>query len=72
MNKLHILDEIRRAAAANGGVPLGRRRFRNETGIKESDWYGKFWRSWGEAVREAGYQPNKVQTAFAEDLVRSN
>jgi hypothetical protein len=43
MTKGHILSEIRRTAAANGGVPLGVRRFFAETGVKESDWHGRFW-----------------------------
>jgi hypothetical protein len=50
IDKAHILDEIRRTAKANGGAPLGRARFEDETGIRAADWYGKHWRSWGEAV----------------------
>jgi len=38
MNKQHILQEIKRTATANDGIPLGRLRFFRETGIKESDW----------------------------------
>jgi hypothetical protein len=64
MNKQHILDEIKRTAEANGGVPLGRQRFLTETGIRESDWIGRFWTKWSDAVREAGYEPNTKQTAF--------
>lgn len=56
--KGHILAEIRRTTGANGGVPLGRRRFEQETGVKESDWSGRYWATWGEAVSEAGYSPN--------------
>jgi hypothetical protein len=67
IDKAHILDEIRRTAAANGGAPLGRSRFQEETGIREADWYGKHWRSWGEAVTEAGYSPNELQCAFADE-----
>jgi len=65
--KDHILQEIRRTAEANGGAPLGRSRFKQETGIREADWYGKHWRSWGEAVTEAGLAPNEWQAALPED-----
>lgn len=43
MNKEFILAEIVRTARENGGVALGRDRFRAATGIKDSDWHGKFW-----------------------------
>ena len=69
MDKQHILDEIRRTAILNGGVPLGRARFQAETGIAQSDWYGKYWRTWGDAVTEAGYTANQLQRAFDEDHV---
>ncbi len=66
MNKAHILEEIRRTAKKNGDVPLGRSRFLAETGIRESDWLGKFWIKWSDAVREAGYEPNTKQQPFDE------
>ena len=50
MEKQHIIDEIKRTAEKNGGVPLGKRRFFSETGIAESDWYGKYWVKWSDAV----------------------
>ncbi len=64
MDQAYILEEIRRTAAANGGVPLGRARFTSETGIKESDWLGIHWARWGDAVREAGLAPNQLQAAY--------
>lgn len=67
MTRQHILAEIKRTADANGGVPLGRERFLSETGIKDTDWYGKYWGSWNDAVREAGYAPNPLQSAFTDD-----
>ena len=67
MNKRHILEEIKRTAEANGGVPLGRQRFLTETGIRESDWSGRFWTKWSDAVREAGYEPNVKQAAFENE-----
>ncbi len=66
MNKEHILQEIRRTAEANGGVPLGRRAFLTETGIRQADCIGKYWARWNDAVREAGYTPNQL-TARYED-----
>jgi Meiotically up-regulated gene 113 len=78
MIKQHILDEIQRTAAANGGQALGVGRFEQETGIKESDWRGKYWARWGDAVAEAGLSPNRLNSAYDEahllkmlaDLVR--
>jgi len=69
MKRDNILSEIRRTAAANGGVPLGRQRFLQETGIKEADWSGKLWARWSDAVREAGFEPNELQGAYADDFV---
>jgi hypothetical protein len=69
MNKQHILDEIRRTATDNKGQPLGRMKFFKQTGIKESDWIGKFWIRWGDAVQEAGFEPNEKQSAFEENTL---
>jgi hypothetical protein len=69
MDKHHILNEIKRFAEENGGVPLGRARFQAETGIATSDWYGKYWARWGDAVQEAGFQPNTLQSAYDDDFL---
>ena len=69
MTKQHILDEIKRTANANAGIPLGFRRFFDETGIKVSDWSGKYWVRWSEAVIEAGYTPNQKTQAFDDELL---
>ena len=66
MNKEHILEEIKRTAEENNGVALGREKFEKETGIRYSDWYGKFWTRWNDALCEAGYPPNKMQAAYDE------
>jgi len=72
MTKEHILSEIRRTAGANGGVPLGVQRFFAETGVKESDWHGRFWARWGDAQKEAGFQPNEFNAArTGEDLLNN-
>lgn len=69
MDKEHILSEIRRTTKVNGDKPLGSRRFFNETGIKDSDWLGKYWARWNDALKEAGYNPNQLQTAYPEELL---
>ena len=70
ITKPHILDEIRRTAAENGGKALGQNRFRNETEIKEYDWKAH-WARWGDALVEAGFAPNQLQAAIRkEELVK--
>jgi hypothetical protein len=69
MNKEHILQEIKRTAKANEGVPLGRLRFFRESGIKESDWKGKYWARWNDAVSEAGFEPNQKTSSYDEVLL---
>lgn len=65
----HILNEIRRIAKEQGGVPPGRRRFTQATGIDESEWYGVIWARWNDALAEAGFQPNRLQGKLPSDLV---
>jgi len=72
MTKERILTEIRRTAAANNGVPLGQERFLAETGIQPSDWTGKFWARWGDALLEAGFQPNQLKTARSDEDLLGN
>jgi len=69
MDKQHILREIQRTAKANAGVPLGREKFLQETGIRESDWSGIHWARWGDALREAGFTANELQSAHDEDYL---
>ena len=66
MNKQHILEEIRRMAKAAGGVAPGKRAFETETGVRESDWLGKYWVRWNDAVTEAGCMPNQKRVAYSE------
>ena len=69
MTKDQILSEIRRTAEENGGIPLGKQKFLKETGIKVSDWNGKLWARWGDAILEAGYSPNKLQDSIADEVL---
>lgn len=63
MDKADILREIKRTAVANGGIPLGIRKLRSETGIKRTDWQ-KYWVRLSYAHQELGYIPNKFQSAL--------
>lgn len=69
VDKDHILSEIRRTAAANRGIALGRSRFEEETGIQYNDWFGKYWARWGDAVREAGCEPDRLTEAYDIDFL---
>lgn len=64
MKKDHILAEIRRTA--EGGIPLGMQKFSRVTGIRKADWLGKHWLRWGDALVEAGFQPNTFASAVPE------
>lgn len=67
VSKDEILAEIRRCAAENDGRPLGRDQFARETGIRETDWAGKYWIRWSDVVREAGFSPNERQSQIHAD-----
>lgn len=66
-SKEHILREIRRAAAANGGRPPGVDRFATETGITQWAWMGRYWARWSDAVREAGFEPGEWNARVHDD-----
>jgi hypothetical protein len=64
----HVIAEIRRTAEENGGKPLGRYRFADDTGIRPGDWL-RYWPRWSEAVREAGFEPNQLQGRYDDTTV---
>jgi hypothetical protein len=64
VTKEHVLAEIRRTAAGNGGRALGKARFAAETGIREADWSGRYWARWNDALADAGFEPNEMQDSF--------
>lgn len=66
--KQDIINAIQKAANENGGVPLGRGRFERETGIKPYDW-GKYWAKFGDAHREAGFDPNTLNAAYDIEFI---
>ena len=67
IDKTHILNEIKRTAAENGGSPLGRLRFQTETGIKYAEWFGVHWVRWNDALAEAGFLPNQFKSAYDDN-----
>jgi hypothetical protein len=67
MTKEEIVSEIRRTAAENGGTPLGMAAFARETGIQRDDLLGVHWRTWSDAVREAGFHPNKLNPRIDDE-----
>ncbi len=67
VSKEQVLSEIRRTAAENGGQPLGRGAFFNATGIRESDWIGKWWPRWNDVLAEAGFPPNHMNARRPDD-----
>lgn len=69
LTKDEVLSEIRRVAAENGGVAPGRVAFLVATGIRESDWSGRIWTTWSAAIREAGLEPQRMNTRLQDDVV---
>ncbi len=67
----HIINEIRWIAAAAGGEPPGRSAFLRESGIKESAWRGRYWARWGDALKEAGFEPNELQSKTESNFLLS-
>jgi hypothetical protein len=69
--KDYIIKEIIRTAEENDGNPVGKRRFATETGIGESGWCGVYWTRWGDAIKEAGYEPNTFHLPYESELLLS-
>ena len=61
LTKDDVLREIRRTAAENGGVSPGKAAFFAATGIRESDWCGRWWTTW--------LEPRQLNPRLDDELV---
>lgn len=64
-----ILSHIKKLATSNGGQPPGVRAFERATGITEGTWRGLYWARWSDALKEAGFEPNKWQGKSEADFI---
>ncbi len=69
--KHDILQKIRQIASETGEPP-GQTKFASLTGVKDHVWRGKFWRGWGDALAEAGFEPREWKVEHNEENLLRN
>ncbi len=69
MDRGQIVEEIRRLAPEHDGQAPGRQVFARSTGVRMSSWYPHIWLRWGDALAEAGYAPNELQTKMRDEIL---
>lgn len=57
IEKENIIRAIRAIATASGGVPPGERKFTSETGMGPHVWRYRLWKTWSDALADAGFSP---------------
>lgn len=70
MEKQEIISEIKRIAQETGKAP-GCQRFEKLTGLRRSEWYPNLWLRWGDAILDAGCQPNEYMVSFDSSFLIS-
>lgn len=65
--KQEIIRQIQALVKANDGVVPGYQKFEVTTGIRNHEWRGKIWRSWSDALEEAGFSANKFSARLDAD-----
>jgi hypothetical protein len=68
MDKQYILDKIREITNVSGNPP-GQEKFGKITGLKRTDWYGRYWTKWSDAVTEAGFVGNQYNQAYPKEVL---
>jgi hypothetical protein len=68
MNKNYILEKIKEVVESDGAPP-GMQKFEKITGLKRTDWYGKHWARWSDALKEAGFEGNKYNQAYPKEAL---
>ena len=66
MDKQTIIAEIKRVALESGGRAPGKQAFERATGIKIWEWYPLLWLRWGDALVEAGFEPDQLQARTSD------
>lgn len=69
MDRQFLIDEIKRLAKENDGRPPGSQKFERETGVSMARWRGIYWAKWGDALAEAGFEPNLYNVAYDKDFL---
>ncbi len=69
VERQQIVEEIKRITRENNGHAPGRQAFASATGIKIAEWYPHLWLRWGDALTEAGYAPNPLQTKASDEVL---
>ncbi len=66
-SKQAIIAEIQGIAAENGGRAPGLGLFRSTTRMSDHAWKGRYWSKWSDALVEAGFAPNELDTAYSDE-----